>query len=130
MRAVVRPDTQCVYASRRWFRQVFPHESVSSQPTLRPPATANWLDLTSPRDLQVAHQALRGVPARQSPGAEARAVGTDSPSDRRVAGQAVALGVAGGATLQALPGRAPVLEQPERLRIVKRHVEPALRSEP
>ena len=86
--------------------------------------------LTPTRDLQVTHQALRSLPTRQALGAETRTVRIDAPPERRVARHAVLLGVARGAALQALPCCAAVLQQPRRRRVMKRHVQPALRREP
>jgi hypothetical protein len=75
------------------------------------------------------HEALRCIPARLSLGSKARSVRTHAPAEGRVARQAVALRVARGAVLEALPGRAPVLQQPEWLRVMKGDVEPSLRRQ-
>ena len=74
-------------------------------------------------------QTLRGVsgggPLRAEPGT----VRVHTPSDRRVTGQTVALGMAGRATLQRLPRGTTVLEQPLGLRVMEGDVQPAPRAE-
>src|SRR5687768_12575280 len=53
-----------------------------------------------------------------------------APPQRRVAGHAVPLRMAGGATLKSLACRSPVLQQPLRLRRVERGVETSLGRQP
>ena len=66
---------------------------------------------------------------RESVRRESRTVRTHTPTEGRVTGQAVALHVTGRASLQSLPRGASVLQQPLRLRVVERRVQPALRRQ-
>ena len=64
-------------------------------------------------------------------GIEIRSMRIDSPAAHRgVTLEAITLAVACGATLQTLPGRHPVAEEPKRTRIVERRPGPAGRGQP
>jgi hypothetical protein len=69
-----------------------------------------------------AHKAIRApLPLR----VEVRAMGIHLPSGARMALHAVHLCVTGGATLQTLARRASMLQEPEGLRGVVRHIQAA-----
>jgi hypothetical protein len=71
--------------------------------------------LTSSRHLQVAQEALGRVAIRKPTGTEPGTMRIHAPPQRRVAGETVALRMAGGATLEAVARRSSVLQQPLRL---------------
>src|SRR5688500_2316235 len=93
------------------------------------PPTPTGLFCLTAGHAQVTQQALGGVPVRHPAGVETCPVRVHSPADCRVTGQAVALGVTCGAALQSLSRGSAVLEQPLRLRVMERHVQPTAASE-
>ena len=86
--------------------------------------------LTSTWHLQVAHEALGRVAIRKPTGPEPGTMRIHAPPQRRVAGETVALRMAGGATLEALACRSSVLQQPLRLGGVEGGIETSLGRQP
>lgn len=82
--------------------------------------------LTPTGHLEVAHETLGRIAVCQTSGAEPGAMGVHTPPQGRVAGEAVPLSVAGGATLQTLTRCSAVLQKPLRLRGVERGIETSL----
>ena len=96
------------------------HSQALRAATLPPPALRSTEPcLTPSRHLQVAHEALRGIAIRQARRAETGTVWIHSPTQGRVAGQAVPLGMTRGTALEPLARRPPVLQQPLRLRVME-----------
>ena len=90
------------------------------------PIVTPGMSLTPAGHLDVTHETLGRVSIRQATSAEPGAMRVHPPPERRVAGQAVPLRVAGGATLKTLARGSAVLQQPLGLRGMERGIETSL----